>query len=89
MDQVKKLPEFLVTALQITNCESSHLFGEIILNPVAGQGGVCGFWGVGQGATTRNGIPLFSVRIPQKNRAILDLSFCYFFAFTSSGNHFA
>ena len=25
------------------------------LNPVVGRGGVCGFWGAGQGATTRNG----------------------------------
>jgi hypothetical protein len=24
---------------------------EIILNPVVGQGGVCGFWSPGQGAT--------------------------------------
>jgi hypothetical protein len=26
----------------------------IILNPVVGRGEVCGFWGAGQGATTRN-----------------------------------
>ncbi|MDN5753965.1 MAG: hypothetical protein L0H15_11955, partial [Nitrosospira sp.] len=25
------------------------------LNPVVGRGEVCGFWGAGQGATTRNG----------------------------------
>ena len=28
---------------------------EIILNPAVGRGGACGFWGAGQGATTRNG----------------------------------
>ena len=27
----------------------------MVLNPAVGRGGVCGFWGAGQGATTRNG----------------------------------
>ena len=29
--------------------------GQFNLNPAVGRGGVYGFWGAGQGATTRNG----------------------------------
>jgi ribosome-associated protein len=32
-----------------------NLGRNIILNPAVGQGGVCGFWGTGQGVTMRNG----------------------------------
>jgi hypothetical protein len=49
------------------------MFSLFILNPAFGQGGVCGFWGAGQGATTRNGhsIPRrCNAAMCRKNRAI-------------------
>ena len=43
------------------------------LNPVVGRGDVCGFWGAGQGATTRNGYSISrrcNAAMRHKNRAI-------------------
>src|SRR5687768_1478707 len=40
----------------------------MILNPVVGRGGVCGFWGAGQGATTRNGATAQGGAVPSEGR---------------------
>jgi len=40
----------------------------IILNPAVGRGGVCGFWGAGQGATTRNGATAQGGAVPSAGR---------------------
>src|SRR5687768_16561661 len=44
------------------------LFAIIILNPVVGRGGVSGFWGAGQGATTRNGATAQGGAVPSEGR---------------------
>ena len=38
------------------------------LNPVVGRGGVTGFWGAGQGATTRNGATAQGGAVPSEGR---------------------
>src|SRR5665213_1730221 len=58
-------------------CDTNHFYRPdfhakpevpIILNPAVGRGGVCSFWGAGQGATTRNGATAKGGAVPSAGR---------------------
>ena len=72
--RVSSLPEMLMIPSAIsTSTLSIPASSPIILGTAVGRVGVCGFWGAGQGISTRNGYSIprsYNAAMRPKNRAI-------------------